>query len=1139
MKQLYYLVPFFLLLNISKSHSQDYDAKLIELYFANDSDPESFIEAASGFYFTAVDPVYGRELWFSDGTIENTRMIKDIAQGDASSGVQTLAVLGDKVLFLATANWFSSDPKLWISDGTEEGTMEIKDIKVQKMFTYKGRAYFQATTDGEGAELWVTDGTRDGTKVFKDIREGGESSYPVSFFEFNGSLFFLADDGLTGRELWKSDGTPEGTQILKDIHPRYGSLNFGNEFLQYNGNFFFMADGEKGVELYKSNGTKEGTVMVKDINPNGNAAQVLSGAVTDEGIFFPAFDNVNGFELWKSDGTEKGTLMVKNISLGGSALASHSTGGSFASLGTTVFFAARDDVNGTELWKTDGTEEGTLMVKEIIPGNNYAGIQYLQNMHGQIYFVAPSDNSFEVKLWITDGTESGTVILHQVNLKPNYSSFQFELFPFRDQLFFDANSDVYGNELWVTDGTGAGTRLFKDFNHRWGSGAQNFLDINGLLYFAARHNTSGNQLFVSNGTREGTKMVKTINPSGYNSLTEHSEAVSLNGKLLFDANDGVHGFELWKSDGTKGGTMILKDINKGSKSSMYDRSHYSVPTFSVIGDKLFFAADDGVHGFELWITDGTSEGTKMVKDINAGASSSVPGEVVSLNGTVYFTAKDQSGTALWKTDGTPGGTVKIKNLNWISQMRVVNNRLIIIAETSNTTYGPHDLWSSDGTAAGTVHLKSFGDGIDSDIRFMTILNDEVYFVAKSPDSHEKAIFKTNGTAEGTKVLYDGVNTSGDLDIDVITTCGDYVYFLLDFDYIYGGGPELWRTGGEPETTERLSDTPEGVFKSFYSLTCFQDDFYFKDDYSSSDIWKVEEASGATARVSYKVDGKAPSEEMVIHNMIGSKNVLYFVASKPETGDELYAIQNGELASLPVDQVPEKISTDIFTIKVGDETCAGKENGSLFIESSKEFSFTANVNGKNFNFSKTLEVQNLLPGDYSVCITTNSGPSFRQCFEFSIEPGIAMEGKIQTKNFSGGTLVNVRIAKGNGPFLATLDGKTIGSFDSHYFSLFVNEKGKLEISPGNLCEGKLSMDLRQDEIVAFPNPTHSFLQIAVPDTQLEEIPVSVYNESGQLISSGIYKVANNTIVIDVQRYSTGLFYAVLRLSTPRTVKFSKK
>ena len=123
----------------------------------------------------------------------------------------------------------------------------------------------------------------------------------------------------------------------------------------------------------------------------------------------------------------------------------------------------------------------------------------------------------------------------------------------------------------------------------------------------------------------------------------------LNNHLIFHA-DNAGGIELWTSDGTTSGTTVLKDINPGDGDSMA----YVYPQSTFFNDELYFTASNGVNGSELWKTDGTEQGTVMVKDINYGVNPSWPDlrEAVILDGKLYFNAKtDTQGRELWVTQG--------------------------------------------------------------------------------------------------------------------------------------------------------------------------------------------------------------------------------------------------------------------------------------------------------------------------------------------------------------------------------------------------------------------------------------------------------------------------------------------------------
>src|SRR3954463_15061133 len=191
--------------------------------------------------------------------------------------------------------------------------------------------------------------------------------------------------------------------------------------------------------------------------------------------------------------------------------------------------------------------------------------------------------------------------------------------------------------------------MVKDVYPGGGSGAFNLVAVNDTLFFVGSTPANGDELWRSDGTAAGTAMVKAINgtPSADESCDcEH--LTNVGGTVFFSATDGSHGKELWMSDGTPGGTAMVKDINSTPSSS----EDSSPDQLTNVGGTLFFTADDGVNGRELWKSDGTSSGTTMVQDINtASGVGSDPGELEGVGGTLFLSADDGNGAELWKSDG--------------------------------------------------------------------------------------------------------------------------------------------------------------------------------------------------------------------------------------------------------------------------------------------------------------------------------------------------------------------------------------------------------------------------------------------------------------------------------------------------------
>lgn len=886
MKKKYsYLLICLFLISSKIVSGQSLNATLLELKFSNDGYPERFTKVENGFFFSSEDD----QLWFSDGTDENTYLVKDFDSG-LYDDISSLTPAGTKVFFVAENG--RDNRELWVSDGTNEGTIQLTDRSVGSgteniydIIEFNGKIYFGAHSEVYGNELWVSNGTPSGTFVLKDIAENTTNSNPRDFYIFNNTLFFKAYTEQFNTELWTSDGTEQGTVLFKDINEgTLGGMSSSQGYRTFDHNLYFFANnGTNGTELWKSDGTSEGTQLLKDIRLGNNSSNngIMIGAVLNDKLIFTANDGINGIELWKTDGTLAGTSIFKDINTG---LESGFLYDEVLKLaGDKIFFTATDGGEQFGLWVSDGTDQGTIFLNSTTPE-----LLAVDDSGAFVVYFAYKENSGNV-LWKSDGTKNGTVVISEEMKLTNISVSDQSFLAYDNRIFFNGKNEVNGNEMWVTNGTPEGTRLFFDVNHSWGVAPSLLKSVGDRLFF--RGNQYGSYgLCTSDGTIEGTKYLEGQN------IDKNSSFADFNGKLAASAHDGTHGFELWMSDGTHAETKMIKDINLGKDGSM---SEYQ--EFSVIQDKLYFSANDGVHGFELWTSDGTESGTYMIKDLRTGGSNyhSYPLDFVELNGSIYFHARSNSGDAIWKSDGTESGTQIVQTLNDIRELRTVNNKLLIIAETSGTSYGPHDLWVSDGTAQGTQHLKSFGDNIDSDILFMTILNNELYFVAKSPDSFRKAIYKSDGTVKGTKLLYDGINHNPpDIDIDDIMTCGNYVYFAIQEGY--GANKELWRTDGTVEGTLMVAGPDTQDFSFFRNMTCFDGYLLYLAESSANNIWVTNGQPNEAVQLDIEISNGLNFQEYDnIGYMETNGDKLYFEARTDISGSEIY-VSTPDFSSLHVD-----------------------------------------------------------------------------------------------------------------------------------------------------------------------------------------------------------------------------------------------
>lgn len=447
------------------------------------------------------------ELWATDGTAAGTIRVMNIRPGKDSSDPLDLTYIKQMGRWFFTADNGTHGRELWMSDGTVAGTTMVKDLypgfssgmdrNLAPWFTYcNGYVYFQANggpTKG-GIELWRTNGVTTGTKRVADIGHREQGSSPSNLTAVGNQLFFVADDGFTQRELWVTDGTAASTRLVEDIHPG-NRPSYPKRLTDVNGKLFFVAeDPDYGAELWTSDGTAAGTRMVKDIHaaPDGGTSNAYSSdprwLVSFQGkCYFAAEDGIHGRELWQSDGTAAGTVLVKDVvpeyfdpDIDDTVNPGSNPANLTVVKGTTLYFSTLevDPTPGSVLYKSDGTEQGTVAVERINDAAFDSEEPYAVHLEpmrftavgNQLFFIAgthldlQSATNENVELWRSDGTAAGTYQVKDIFPFNNGSSEPSKLRKINGKLVFFAYTEDYGREPWVSDGTAAGTFMLKDIH---------------------------------------------------------------------------------------------------------------------------------------------------------------------------------------------------------------------------------------------------------------------------------------------------------------------------------------------------------------------------------------------------------------------------------------------------------------------------------------------------------------------------------------------------------------------------------------------------------------------------------------------------------------------------------------------------
>jgi ELWxxDGT repeat protein len=548
--------------------------------------------------------------------------------------------------------------------------------------------------------------------ILKTFQSNNHSSFPRYGVDVNGSLFFTAGHPLEyGVQIWKTDGTEANTMQIKVATgsaitgpvPHFAAIDavkpFGNKVLIIASTIQQNFD----QELWVSDGTEAGTFRLADINVGSGDPNIKNLAVfTLNGntvAFFSANNNINGQELWMTDGTQAGTYLVKDINPG----VADSLPFGFTNYNNLVYFFANDGANGHEFWVSDGTLAGTNLVKDINPGSGSSALWYgtenliISNING--LYLSVYDNNFPTnatKLYSSDGTTVNTNSMggyqHVRNLKK-----------FKNRIYFTMN-ETFTDLMCIDDLSLSLPPSFVNLSIFGSVRNAEDLTVSGdTLYFTADQGLGDRKLYLINTFISSLAYeVRDISPASSNpfpALAKDRKFIPTgNGKMYFLANDGTNGKELWFTEGSWHNTKMVRNFGSNSSDGVYSY-------FKMFGDKLFFIADTSSTTAECYFTQNGNTPQKMSTiDPVEGLSNFYP--IQASGSYLYFSAFDpEKGYELFKTNGSSFELVKDINTNEFSfdqrffdQGVELNNKLYFIADDGKLG---KEIWSTNGKANQT------------------------------------------------------------------------------------------------------------------------------------------------------------------------------------------------------------------------------------------------------------------------------------------------------------------------------------------------------------------------------------------------------------------------------------------------------
>jgi trimeric autotransporter adhesin len=1081
--------------------------KLFDFPLQADLSPGSAVSKLTNFK-TGLAYMQGTELVYSDGTLAGTQVIKSFSAASSMSNFYEQA----SALYFTTQ--YDRSVVLWKTDGTAEGTISLDTLSnggtnyayIYNFVSLGTTLYFTASADEKGTELWKWNGTE--CVLVTDLNPGAASGINTSsLVVFNNKLYFSGSNGTTGFELWQSDGTTAGTVLVKDINTTGDSSPYS--FTAFNAKLYFAATGASGTELYTTDGTSAGTVIVKDIHTSGSATP-RSLIVYNNVLHFAAYDGTD-FAIWKSNGTSAGTTKVVQLAARSSG---YSTSG-FKLCNGTLYFLLSWNYSYSCGWGRSCTSSGSnfqqlngatlTQVTGSTPGSFDASqsvvlnnkLYYINNYSSCSYSCFYSDHLIEIS-----GT-AGTTLLYFSRTTTNYINAR----PVAagGKLYFAAGNTVSGGELWMLNSANEPVVAFERFTGTQVRSVPVSNELkklgNRLFTTAARQpGISAHQLWQYDILATSSSVVFDIGAGG--NITNLTQ---IDNKFYFTGTTYSKGSEPYVSDGTTAGTFLLRDIVPGFSSSL------NTTSFRKAGNLVVFTAFDGTTGTELWVTNGTTTGTSLLKDVEPDYASSADIAFMQNlpNNVLLFSATTTAaGRELWRTDGTAAGTYLLKDLNAgaaYSDPQFFTNHNGFLYFTAYTATGGRELYRTDGTTAGTILLRDITPGTGDSYYYKSAASGTEILFNVQESTYGNELWKSNGTAAGT-VLVKDVNPGAASGVSSIYTAkvGTNVFFLGN-DGV--NGTELWVTNGTSAGTVMVKDITAGATGSsisFLNHNPNNNTLYFTVQASGvQELWQ----SDGTGAGTYRILTLNSTTLQYISHLSFINNLLVVQAYSPSTGYELFWLRG---------------TPDHFHVLSDINQGTASSSPTSIINQSNQLYFYANDGAGYSLFSfdnlHTLPVAfGFFTGKKAAAASVLSWEAFEttgtEIFEIERSPnGLTFE-KIGT------------VAAGNRQSrdYRFVDAKPLKG--ANYYRLKTTDQNKKEMLSAILL---LRFDGEATKVVLYPNPVAATAMLRRAVTQNEAATITIYDATGRTVAVKTVNLQGgiNVIPLDIKTLRPGLYRLLL-------------
>ena len=887
------LLPLLLLLCCAYFNKVSAQVQLTDFTFREgdeNSDPNGFIEFNGLFLFTASTTTEGRELWVSDGTAANTRLLKDINPG-SSDGVLSFspAVLGDQLFFIANDGEYG--PQLWATKGTAQSTRRITSIPGLSSYTGLspvGDQIFFTITNNRKLAVWKSDGTQEGTQVVKE-------DFPLwSSPSFEGSanqLFFftIPSEGSSNSRVWRSDGSEAGTfPVTEEIDGNgAGSSGTSNltQYIVFKDELYFVARSynrfpyNENMGIMKTDGTLEGTQAVKGLHDASTSLIDVADVIEVNNKLYFSFFQVsnNHLFIWETDGSTSGSRIIYDEYAPAYFMPSN-----LSSDGSRLVFTGPGTDNTTALLTLSTDTYEITEIKQLIPTMDKPSYRSFSNiitrLSEKLYHIV-LQHTFPQEIWISDLSPTNTVLSGMKRATSSSSLF------YKENFYFSGHSEHEGQELWRADPTFSSHELFMNINQS-GLGLStysSFAALDDQILLRAGDEQLGAELWTYQTPTDELSMVIDILEGEESSFPINF--LPFKDHIYFEAYTEKGATALFRTDGTAEGTLNVSDV--------IEKPDYgtSITQIAPAKEQVYFVTRLKNSHYGLCATDGTD--SWVIKDLGVneyGAPYNVS-KMVAVENQVFFVTGG-SGEDLWVSDGTEGGTFKLKGFGRLRQLAAGNGKVYLVA--SENYYGAPELWQSDGTASGTSRVVNNSGEAFSQPDNLSAFNDHLVFSA-STATHGRELWKTDGTAAGTAMIRDirsGIASA--ISTTEYAIMEGFLYFSAN-DGI--NGRELWKTDGTAAGTAMVKDIYPGEggaqLKNLFSAG---DLLYFSayTPESGYELWLTEGTAASSRQVYDLIEGQQGSEPS---NFMLLGNELYFTAETSHSGRQLWHATEKEITAV--------------------------------------------------------------------------------------------------------------------------------------------------------------------------------------------------------------------------------------------------